>query len=109
MMTQLAPDQGGKEETGSRALETPSADWSGRDHSVNIRVSLPLFFRRYYVTVVAGRELRSAERLKEESQKHPLWTTTNTIVLFAVGFLVGGSAWIGLKNLTIWIFGLGDM
>ncbi len=109
MMTQLAPDQGVKEKSESSALETSHAEWSGRDHSVNIRVSLPLFFERYYLTVVAGKELRSAERRKEESQKHPLWTAANTIVLFTAGFIVGGAAWIGLKNLTIWIFGLGGM
>ena len=108
-MTQLAPDQGVKEETESSVSETPSADWSGRDHSVNIRVSLPLFFGRYYLTIVAGKELRSAERRKEESQKHPLWTAANTTILFTAGFIVGGLAWIGLQNLTIWIFGLDGM
>ncbi len=106
MMTQLAPDQGVNEETESSASEASGARWSGRDHPLNIRVSLPLLFGRYYVVVLAGKELRSAERRIEERQKHPLWTTANTIILFAAGFIVGGLAWIGLKNLTIWIFGL---
>ncbi len=109
MMTQLAPDQDVKEETESSALETPYAGWSGRDHAVNIRVSLPLFFGRYYVTILAGKERRGAKRREEESQKHPLWTAANTIVLFAAGFIVGGSAWIGLQKMTIWIFGLDGM
>ena len=79
------------------------------DHPLKIRVSLPLRFGRYYVLLLAGKELRSAERRKEERQKHPLWTAANTIILFAAGFIVGGSTWIGLQNLTIWIFGRDGM
>ena len=108
-MTQLAPDQGVNEETESSATEAFGARWLGRDHLLNIRVSLPLLFGRYYVVLLAGKELRSAERRKEERQNHPLWTTANTTILFAGGFIVGALAWIGLQNLTIWFFGLGGM
>ncbi len=108
-MTQLAPDQGCDEETESSALAASRAGWSGRGHPLNIRVSLPLLFGRYYLVVLAGKELRSAERRKEERQKHPLWTAANTTILFAAGFIVGGSTWIGLQTLTIWIFGLDGM
>ena len=109
MMTQPAPDQGVDEEMESSASEASGARRSGRDHLLNIRVSLPLFFGRYYVVVLAGKELRSPERRIEERRRHPLWTLANTIILFAGGFIVGGSAWIGLKELTIWIFGLVSM
>ena len=36
--------------------------WSN-DHPVNIRLSIPLLAGRFYLTIVAGRERRSAERL----------------------------------------------
>ena len=59
------------------------------DHSINIRLSIPLFFRRYYVTIVAGQEHRSPERRTAERQKHPLITVGNITALFAAGTVVG--------------------
>ncbi len=106
-MTQLAPDQGVNEETESSASVASGARWSGRDHPLNIRVSLPLLFGRYYVVVLAGKERRGAERRKEERQKHPLWTAANTIFLFAAGFIMGVLAFLPL--LIIWIFGRDGM
>ena len=105
-MKQLAPDHSVNEETESSTSEAFGARWSGRDHPLNIRVSLPLPFGRYYVVVLAGKELRGAERREAERQKHPLWTAANTILLFAAGLFVGGWAWIGLQSLTIWLIGL---
>ncbi len=55
-------------------------------HPINIRMSLPLLFGRYYVTVLAGKEGRHATRRKAERQKHPLDTAGNSTVFFLVGF-----------------------
>jgi hypothetical protein len=59
------------------------------DHPVNIRVSIPLIFGRYYLTIVAGKERRSDQRRAAEKSKHPLNTTGNVIFLSAVGIIVG--------------------
>ena len=41
--------------------------WSG-DHIIDLRASVPLPGGRWYVTVLAGRERRSADRLAQEGQ-----------------------------------------
>ena len=61
----------------------------GNDHPVNIRLSLPLLFGRYYVTIVAGRERRSHQRRIDERRKHPLVTAGNLVVMAAFGTVVG--------------------
>ena len=49
----------------------------GNDHPVNIRLSMPLLFGRYYVTLVAGKERRSGERLASE---RPRWAREITSI-----------------------------
>ena len=106
-MLLLAPDEGVTEWTEAGALEAPRAERWENHHTVNIRLSIPLFARRYYLTVIAGKELRSTERLAEEREKHPLATTANMIFLFTVGFILGGSCWIGLQAVAIWLWRVG--
>ncbi len=62
--------------------------WS-TGHPVSIRVSVPSPFGRFYLTVVAGRERRSAGRLGSERLKHPLITAGNICLLAAVSTIVG--------------------
>ena len=64
------------------------ASW-GSDHPINLRLSVPLLFKRYYVTIVAGEERRSPERRAEERQKHPIKTIGNLTVLLVAGIVVG--------------------
>ncbi len=104
MMLPLKPDEGVTKATESGALEAPRAERWGNHHPVNIRLSIPLFTRRYYLTVIGGAEQRSAERLAEEREKHPLATTANMIFLFTVGFILGGSCWIGLQAVATWLW-----
>ncbi len=61
----------------------------GHDHPVNIRLSLPLLVGRYYVTLVAGKERRSGERLTSERKKHPLMRLGNIVVMAACGTICG--------------------
>ena len=75
-------------EGSSGAQQWPSREWSS-DHPVNLRVSIPLPFGRYYVTLVAGKERRSAERRAAERLKHPIVKLGNIIVLFGLGTFVG--------------------
>ncbi len=102
-MLLLALDEGVTEAPESGALEAPRAERWANQQPVNIRVSIPLFTRRYYLTVIAGKEPRSTERLAEERQEHPLTTTTNMVFLFTVGLILGGSCWIGLQAVTTWL------
>jgi hypothetical protein len=50
---------------------------------VNVRLSIPLPFGRVYVTLLAGREKRSNERLSRERAEHALWTMGN-VLFFSV-------------------------
>ncbi len=79
------------------AGEAAEAAWTGHRHVVNIRLSIPLLFGRYYLTIVAGRERRSPKRLVSERYKHPLSTFGNLTFLFALG-TIGGLAMLALMQ-----------
>jgi hypothetical protein len=104
MMLPLTPDDCVTEARESGALEAPRAERWGNHHPVNIRLSIPFFTRRYYLMVIGGTEQRSTERLAEDREKHPLTTTANMIFLFTVGFILGGSCWIGLQAMATWLW-----
>ena len=71
----------------------------GNGHPVNIRLSIPFFFARCYVTIVAGKERRSPERRADERQNHPVVKRGNLV--FAVGCgLVCGLAMLSLFQLA---------
>ncbi len=69
--------------------KAPGGEPWGDDHPVNIRLNIPLLFGRYYVTIVAGKERRSGERLASERNKHPLMKLGNIVVMAACGTLCG--------------------
>ena len=85
------PQGSSRDEGGSGAQQWPSREWSS-DHPVNLRLSIPLLFGRYYVTLVAGKERRSVERRSAERLKHPIGKLGNIIVLFGLGTFVGLAA-----------------
>ena len=82
---------------GSRQDRT-SQEWSG--HPVNIRLTIPLPFRSFYVTIVAGPERRSQERRASERKKHPLITAGNVLVYMMIGG-VCGLAVLGIIQLLL--------
>ena len=55
-------------------------EW-GTDHSLNIRVSIPLGIGRYYITLVAGKERRARARLALDRRQNPLDTPGNVFFL----------------------------
>ena len=61
----------------------------GRDHMVNLRVSVPSFSGRYYVNLLIGKELRDPTRRAEESRAHPVGTSRNKVFLFVIGAIFG--------------------
>ena len=69
--------------------KAPGGEPWGNDHPVNLRFSIPLPFGRYYVTLVAGKERRGADRLASERRKHPLLTFGNVAVFFGLGCVCG--------------------
>ncbi len=69
--------------------KAPGGEPWGNDHPVNIRLSIPLLVGRYYVTIVAGKERRSGERLASERKKHPLMKLGNIVVMAACGTICG--------------------
>lgn len=62
--------------------------WHG--HGVNIRLSLPLPGRRFYLTIVGGPERRPAPRLASERADHPLRTFANSFFVAAVALFFYG-------------------
>jgi len=52
-------------------------------HPIDIRISIPVFHTRFYITLVAGRERRAAHRRQAERADYPLLTFGNA--LFALG------------------------
>ena len=74
-------------------------------HPVNLRLSIPVFFQRYYFTLAAGKERRSPERLAAERQKHPIKTTGNVICLFAMGSLLGLAGFGAIQWVAVYMMG----
>jgi len=65
------------------AIHDAITDPSWQRHVVNIRVSLPFFKQRFYITVVGGEEKRDAGRRATERHTYPLRTIAN--VFFVIG------------------------
>ena len=81
--------EGSSDNASASPRQAPGGEPWGDDHPVNIRLSIPLLFGRYYVTVVAGKERRSGERLASERHKHPLMKLGNLVVMAACGTICG--------------------
>ena len=64
--------------------KSPGGECWGNDHPVNVRLSIPFLFARFYVTVVAGKERRSRERRTSEYRKHSLMKVGNVLFIVAV-------------------------
>jgi hypothetical protein len=69
------------------ALREAAAGRSGEPHPIDIRLSIPTPWGRYYFALFGGREKRSAARRASDRRMRPLATTAN--VLFAGGVLAG--------------------
>ncbi len=61
---------------------------SWRRYPVNIRLSLPWFGQRGFLTVVAGADRRNAERVMRERLMHPLRTAGNIMFLAGIVLLL---------------------
>jgi len=64
-------------------------------HPVDVRISLPTPFGRYYLTLVGGRERRNEARLAHDRAQHPFATLGN-IAFFAGATVLFGFGLLGL-------------
>jgi hypothetical protein len=71
------------------------------DHPVNLRLSIPLPFGRYYLTIVGGKERRSAERLVQEKLKHPVVRKGNIIFLAVLGTMLGLAVFAAIEVVAV--------
>ncbi len=84
--------------------QSPGGRNWGSDHPVNLRVSIPLPFRRVYLTIVGGQERRSPQRRRAERKRHPLATWGNLAFLVAVGVVVGLAGVAALQMFVAFVF-----
>ena len=83
-----------------RELERVLAAPSSRRLPIDIRLTVPFFWRRYFISFLAGPERRSAPRLKEERVKHAIWTFANgCFFVFLLLFFI--PTFIGLVHIFI--------
>jgi hypothetical protein len=83
-----------------KALKQACSQLNWKKHPVDMRLSVPVLFNRFYLVILAGPERRSQQRLQTESRKHPIWTTTNTIAIAAASSLLLLST-LGLQKALI--------
>ncbi|MCZ6770416.1 MAG: hypothetical protein O7G83_00335 [Proteobacteria bacterium] len=93
----------GTERASSDEESTASADQTETDRGwasppINIRVSIPLIFGRWYFTIVGGPERRDRTRRAKERRKHPLLTFGNVIFFFVVGSVIGTAVAVLMIN-----------
>ena len=67
-------------------------------HPVNLRLSVPLLWRRFYLVLLAGPEPRSAERRRGERITRPLRAIANSVD-FAVFLVLLVPATVGSAHL----------
>jgi len=82
-----------------RELERVLAAAPVRRLPIDIRITVPLFRRGFFITVLAGPERRSKARLEEERAKHALWTFAN-LCCFAFLLVLFVPTAIGLVHMV---------
>ena len=70
------------------AIRKAVCDPALRHPPVNIRLSLPVFGRRYFLTVIGGTERRSPERRAQEKRRYPVRTVSNFVFFLFLGALI---------------------
>ena len=63
------------------AIRTAARLDTWRRHPVDIRLTLPMPFGRFYLALIGGREHRSAARLAVERNRHPVVGLANLAVM----------------------------
>ncbi len=71
------------------ALREAAARCTWGQHPTDIRLTIPLFSKRYYIVLLAGEERRSRERIHAERRRRPLATGGN--IALVVGLVTAGT------------------
>ena len=69
------------------------------DHPIDIRLSIPLPFGRYYLALVLGPERRNPERRKADETSRPVMTAANLFFILTIVVLFYGV--LGLAALLL--------
>ena len=77
-----------EEQTAALRVALTEKPW--RDHSVDLRVSVPIPYRPFYLTLVGNPEKRSRDRRLLERLKHPLLKAGNVLFIIASALLLCG-------------------
>jgi hypothetical protein len=81
------------------SIKQAFADQVGRDHSVDVRLSVPMLFRRYYVVFIAGPERRDhARRRRDKVGRRRVARTTNFAFMLII-LLLGLMSVLGVLYL----------
>ena len=86
--TQNAPSGANVEIASEQSDAGAKRNWGG-PHAINIRLTIPMLVGSFYLTIVAGRERRSAERQRGERRLHPLLKIGNVVMFLVFGTVVG--------------------
>ena len=70
-----------------RALKQACRELGWGGHPVDIRVSIPLLFGRYYLSLFGGPEKRGSHRRLEERQRHPFHRLGNYLFIAVLAAL----------------------
>lgn len=94
-LVRCLPEQGLKEFTQAQlvALRDAARRYRWGPHPVDLRWSLPLLFKRFYLVILAGPERRGENRRMEERRRISRMTFANLAVLALLGLagtVVGG-------------------
>jgi hypothetical protein len=81
------------------ALARATAPRAWGEHPIDIRLSIPLPFGRYYLALVLGPERRNDERRKTESASHRVMTPAN--LAFILGIVVAFYGILGIAALLL--------
>lgn len=68
----------------ARAAIADAATQTGDIHPIDIRLSLPLPFRRFYLAVLAGGERRSPQRIDAERRRRQVVRAANIVFVLAI-------------------------
>ncbi len=67
------------------AIAETAKAFAGSRHATDIRLSIPLFTKRYYLVLLGGEERRSSERRAAERGRFPVATLGNLLCLSMLG------------------------
>jgi len=60
-------------------------------HSIDLRITIPLYFSRYYLVLFAGKDKRKGTLLKEAMRQNKHYTTSGLLMICCVSLLIASA------------------